>query len=114
MSLKKDKKIRIHRKIRAKISGTAKRPRLAVFRSNQHVYAQLIDDQTAKILAQVNDMKMKGKGTKSAHAVEVGKLIAKEALSQKIEHVVFDRGGNMFHGRIKSVADGAREAGLKF
>ena len=77
------------------------------------MYAQLIDDDTAKVLVAVSDVKMK-KGTKVEHSLEVGKLIAKEALAKKIEAVVFDRGGFVFHGRIKAVADGAREGGLKF
>ena len=114
MLKKQLKRKRIHVKIRARISGTKDRPRLAVFRSNQHMYAQLIDDEHGKILFSVNDVKVKTKGNKTAHATEIGKTIAKEALAKKIETVVFDRGGNMFHGRIKAVADGAREGGLKF
>jgi len=94
--------------------GTKERPRLSVFRSSNHIYAQLIDDDNAKVLAQISDVKMKTKGNKVTHSTEVGKLIAKEALAKKIEKVVFDRGGNIFHGRIKAVADGAREGGLKF
>ncbi len=77
------------------------------------MYAQLIDDETGKVLVAVSDMKTK-KGTKTATALEVGKTIAKEALAKKIESVVFDRGGFVFHGRVKAVADGAREGGLKF
>ena len=94
--------------------GTKDRPRLSVFRSSQHIYAQLIDDDKAQVLVQVSDVKIKAKGNKVSHSTEVGKLIAKEALAKKIEKVVFDRGGNVFHGRIKAVADGAREGGLKF
>jgi len=108
------KRQRIHKKIRARIFGTKDRPRLAVFRSAKHIYAQLIDDNSAKVIAQVSDVKTKLKGNKTSHSMEVGKLIAKEALAKKIETVVFDRGGNVFHGRIKAVADGAREGGLKF
>jgi len=96
------------------MSGTKLRPRLSVFRSSQHIYAQLIDDDAAKVLVQVNDIKMKSKGNKVTRSIEVGKLIAKEAAEKKIETVVFDRGGNIFHGRIKAVADGARAGGLKF
>src|SRR3989338_2330022 len=114
MLKKQLKRQRIHKKIRARISGTKDRPRLAVFRSSQHIYAQLIDDEHAKILAQANDIKTKGKGNKVSRSMEIGKLIAKKALEQKIEKVVFDRGGNLFHGRVKAVADGAREGGLKF
>lgn len=94
--------------------GTKERPRLSVFRSSQHIYAQLIDDDNAKVLAQASDVTIKSKGNKVSHSLEVGKLIAKSALAKKIEKVVFDRGGNVYHGRIKAVADGAREGGLKF
>ena len=97
------------------IQGTKDRPRLFVFRSNQHIYVQLIDDGSAKILVSASDKDLKSKkGKKSEIANEVGKLIAKKALENKIEKVVFDRGGFVFHGRIKALADGAREAGLKF
>ncbi len=115
MLRKQLKRQRIHKKIRATISGTKERPRLSVFRSSQHIYAQLIDDDNAKVLAQVSDVSMKlNKGNKVSRSMEIGKLIAKEALAKKIEKVIFDRGGNVFHGRIKAVADGAREGGLKF
>ena len=115
MSEKKLKRKKRHRKIRVKIVGTKDRPRLCVFRSNKHIYAQLIDDEKGKVLLAVSDVKLKTKkGKKSDKALEIGKLIAKEALAKKIEKVVFDRGGFVFHGRIKSVADGAREVGLKF
>lgn len=98
-----------------KIAGTARRPRLSVFRSVKHIYAQLIDDEKSKILVSVSDLKIKvKKGTKANQALEVGRLIAKEAILKKIEKIVFDRGGFIFHGRIKAVADGAREGGLKF
>lgn len=113
MSVKQVKRNKIHRKIRMRISGTALRPRFCVFKSANHMYAQLIDDTTGKVLVAVSDMKMK-KGTKAAHATEIGKEVAKAALAKKIEKVVFDRGGFVFHGRIKAVAEGAREGGLKF
>lgn len=113
MLQKQIKRNRIHKRIRAKISGTKDRPRLCVFKSGKHIYAQLIDDDHGKVLFAVSDTKMK-KGTKVAHALEVGKLVAKEALTKKFEKVVFDRGGFLFHGRIKAVADGARDGGLKF
>lgn len=101
--------------MRMKIVGTAKRPRLCVFKSANHMYAQLINDENGKVLAAASDVKAKGKKAKKVErAMEIGKLIAKEALEKKIEHVVFDRGGFVFHGRIKAVADGAREGGLKF
>ena len=93
--------------------GTAKRPRLSVFRSANHMYAQLVDDEKGKVLLSVSDLKIK-KGKKTEKALEIGKTIAKEAVGKKIETVVFDRGGFVFHGRIKAVADGAREGGLKF
>jgi len=114
MSEKLQKRNRIRARIRARITGTKQRPRLSVFRSSQHVYAQLIDDETGKVLVSASDVKMKTKSKKIGHALEVGKLIAKEALAKKIETVVFDRGGFVFHGRVKAVADGAREGGLKF
>jgi len=117
MSVKKEKIIRRHKKIRAKISGTKDRPRLYVFRSNQHIYASLIDDVSSKILASVSDKDLKISGKKVAKvdlAKQVGTAIAKKAQENKIEKVVFDRGGLIFHGRVKALADGAREAGLKF
>ncbi|MSU54225.1 MAG: 50S ribosomal protein L18 [Candidatus Staskawiczbacteria bacterium] len=114
MLRKQLKRKKIHKKIRSVMSGTKDRPRLSVFRSTQHIYAQLIDDDSAKVLAQASDVKMKTKGTKVSKSLEIGKLIAKEALAKKIEAVVFDRGGNVYSGRIKAVADGAREGGLKF
>lgn len=112
---KQVKRKRIHTKIRKKIFGTKDRPRFCVFRANKHIYAQLVDDSTGKILASASDVKFKNKkGTKVQHAMEVGKMIAKEAESKKIEKVVFDRGGFVFHGRVKAIADGAKEGGLKF
>ena len=116
MSVKNDKRIRRHKKIRMNMNGTKDRPRLFVFRSNQHIYAQLVDDDNAKILVSISDRDLKGsKGEKKSDmAKEVGKLIAKKAAESKIEKVVFDRGGILFHGRIKALADGAREGGLKF
>ena len=113
MQVKKIKRLKSHRKIRMRMMGNSKRPRLCVFKSGKHMYAQLIDDEKAKVLAAVSDLKIK-KGKKQEKALEIGKLIAKEALAKKIESVVFDRGGFIFHGRIKAVADGAREGGLKF
>lgn len=97
-----------------KVFGTKEKPRLSVFRSAKHIYAKLIDDDAGKVLFSASDIKMKGKKGKVDHAKEVGKQIAKDAIAKKIEKVVFDRGGFVFHGRIKAVADGAREAGLKF
>ncbi|MBD3363186.1 50S ribosomal protein L18 [Candidatus Dojkabacteria bacterium] len=101
-------------KIRKKISGTADRPRLAVFRSNAHIYAQLIDDENNVTLGSASDLDLKAKGTKTERAETVGKEIAKIAKSKKIETIIFDRGGYKFHGRVKALADGAKEAGLIF
>jgi|SRR3989344_1349252 len=114
MLAKQLKRQRIHTRIRAKIMGTKERPRLCVFKSASHMYAQLIDDNTGKVLVSASDIKIKSKGKKMDRSLEIGKLIAKEALSKKIESVVFDRGGFVYHGRVKAVADGAREGGLKF
>lgn len=116
MSIKQQKRIRRHKKIRMNMHGTKERPRLFVFRSNKHIHAQLINDDTAKILMGVSDadLTLKKGQTKSDASKEVGKLIAKKALESKIDKVVFDRGGIVFHGRIKALADGAREGGLIF
>lgn len=113
MQNKQDKRIRLKSKIRAKVSGIDARPRLSVFRSNKFIYAQLIDDTSGKTLAQASDIKAT-KGTKSERAKEVGMAIAKEGGAKKITSVVFDRNGFKYTGRIKLVADSAREAGLKF
>ncbi|MDB4939990.1 MAG: ribosomal protein L18p [Candidatus Doudnabacteria bacterium] len=112
--LKRTKRIRRHTRVRSIVSGSDTRPRLAVFRANQHIYAQLIDDVTQKTIASVSSMELKSKGNKSAIAAEVGSAIAKKALDNKISEVVFDRGGNKYHGRIKALADAARSGGLKF
>ena len=93
--------------------GTKVRPRFCVFKSANHMYAQLIDDETGKVLVAVSDMKMK-KDKKVALASEIGKEVAKQALAKKIEKVVFDRGGFVYHGRVRAVADGARQGGLIF
>lgn len=114
---KKAKRIRRHKRVRAKVSGTGKRPRLCVFKSQKHIYGQLIDDDKGKTLAQASDLELSKKSEKQGKmniALEVGKLIAGKAKDLKIEKVVFDRGGYKFHGKIKSLAEGAREGGLKF
>ncbi len=108
-----------HRRVRRKVSGTAERPRLAVFRSNQHIYAQLIDDVAQATLAAAStvdpDVKSKLESGSTCEASgEVGKLIAERALSKGISNVVFDRGGNLYHGRVQALADAARSAGLEF
>lgn len=110
---KTTQRIRRKLRIRAKVSGTEARPRLAVFKSNQHVSAQLIDDSKGITLVSAHSQTMKGK-TLSLKALEVGKQIAEKAKAKKIETVVFDRGGFMYTGNIKAVAEGAREGGLIF
>jgi large subunit ribosomal protein L18 len=105
---------RIHYRIRKKISGTEIRPRLAVSRSNKEIYAQLIDDVTARTLAAATSRELKSTGTKTEQSVEVGKLIADRAKAANITTVVFDRGGYLYHGRVKALAEGAREGGLNF
>jgi large subunit ribosomal protein L18 len=116
MSLtKSDRRQRIRFRIRKTISGTATNPRLSVFRSNKEIYAQLIDDVNGvTLLAASSREKEIGKGTNVEVATAVGKLVAEKALKAGIEAVTFDRGGYLYHGRIKSLAEGARAAGLKF
>jgi large subunit ribosomal protein L18 len=114
---KTERRLRIRRRIRKISSGTAERPRLAVFRSNTGIYAQIIDDVagTTLVSASSRDKGLaKAKGTKTEVANLVGKAIAEKAKEAGIEAVAFDRGGNLYHGRVKSLAEGAREAGLKF
>ena len=113
---KTDRRLRIRRRIRKISSGTETRPRLSVFRSNKEIYAQLIDDVNGKTLvaASSRDKDIDAKGTKTEVANAVGKAIAEKAKKAGIETVAFDRGGNLYHGRVKSLAEGAREAGLKF
>ena len=107
---------RRHRRVRGKVSGSAERPRLAVFRSNRGVFAQLVDDATGKTLAGAGwtNLPKSFKGDKKAQAAEVGKALASAAKKAGIEAVVFDRGGYLYHGRVKALAEGAREGGLKF
>ena len=118
MLKKQNKRLRRHKRVRAKISGSSKRPRLCIFRSVKHIYAQLIDDDKGKTLVSASDLEIKKRTsstkTKANIAKEVGKLIAKKSLEKKIEQVVFDRGGYLYHGRVKAIAEGAREGGLKF
>ncbi|MEK7569524.1 MAG: 50S ribosomal protein L18 [Patescibacteria group bacterium] len=113
MQSKLEKRNRLKGKIRAKISGDKERPRLSVYRSNRFIYAQVIDDRSGKTLASASDLSLK-KGTKTEHAKEVGKLIGAACQKAKIKRVVFDRNGFKYTGRIKLVADSAREAGLEF
>ncbi len=111
---KNSQRKRRHARVRAKISGTAKRPRLSVFKSNKYVYVQLIDDEKAKTLAASSSKEIADKKTMTEQAKFVGEDIAKKAIEKKIKTVVFDRGGYLYSGRIKVLADAAREAGLKF
>ena len=104
---------RIHSRIRRKLAGTGERPRLNVYRSLNHIYAQVIDDQTGTTLVEASTIKMKTGGNVAA-AKEIGKAIAERAVEKGIKAVVFDRGGYLYHGRIKALADAAREAGLQF
>lgn len=141
--LKQEKRYRRHKRVRSKVFGTAALPRLCVFRSNKYIYAQLIDDKKGHTILSSSDLELQksrlrrgsggrakvksqkhapshpskvriGAGSKVDIAKEVGKLIAKKALKKKIEKVVFDRGGYKYHGRVKALAEGAREGGLKF
>lgn len=113
---KSDRKLRIRRRIRKVSFGTEARPRLSVFRSNKEIYAQIIDDNAGKTIAAASsrDKGLDANGTKTEIATAVGKAIAEKAKSAGIETVAFDRGGNLYHGRVKALAEGAREAGLKF
>jgi large subunit ribosomal protein L18 len=109
-------RLRRHRRVRGKIRGTAERPRLLVFRSNRGIFAQLVDDDAGRTLAAASwlDLPKSFKGDKSEQAAEVGKLLAANGKKAGVESVVFDRGGYLYHGRVKSLADGAREGGLSF
>ena len=112
----KKARLKRHKRVRAKISGTAERPRLCVFRSTNNIYAQLIDDVKGVTLAQASslDKSIEGNGGNKEAARAVGKLIAERAAEKKITDVVFDRGGNIYHGRVQELAEGAREGGLNF
>ena len=107
---------RRHRRVRGRLSGTAERPRLVVFRSNRGIEAQLVDDVDGRTLAAASWLHLKKsfKASKTEQAAEVGKLLATNAKKAGIEQVVFDRGGYLYHGRVKALADGAREGGLRF
>ena len=110
------KKIRTHKhkRMRFRITGTPERPRLAVFRSAKHIYAKIIDDVKGVTLVSASTLNVEAEGTKTDAAKAVGEAVAKKALDAGITKVVFDRGGNIYHGRIKALAEGAREAGLDF
>ena len=110
--IKKESRQKVRYGIRKKVSGTSERPRLAVFRSNKEIYAQLIDDVAGNTLASASSADVKG--TKTEQATVVGKLIADNAKKAGIDTIVFDRGGFLYHGRVKALAESARESGLKF
>jgi large subunit ribosomal protein L18 len=109
---KREARVRRHRRVRKKVRGTAERPRLAVFRSNRHIYAQLVDDGSARTLVAVSDAGIT-EGDKSARAKRVGQMLSEQARAAGVERVVFDRGGRLYHGRVKALADAAREGGLE-
>jgi large subunit ribosomal protein L18 len=113
---KREARIRRHRRVRKKVEGSAERPRLAVFRSNKHISAQVIDDRTGRTIAAAStteaDLRGGVTGNKAA-ATQVGKLLAERAKAAGVTKVVFDRGGNLYHGRVAAVADAARESGLE-
>ena len=114
---KESRRLKIRKRIRAKVHGTAQRPRLSVFRSNKDIYAQLINDDAGLTIASVSSRDAviaNEKVNKVEKAKLVGKLVAEKAQAQGVETITFDRGGYLYHGRIQSLADGAREAGLKF
>lgn len=113
MTTKKERRIKIKTRIRGKVSGSAERPRMTVFRSNKQIYVQLIDDVAGRTLLSASSKGIE-EGTKSEVAAKVGELVAKKALEVGVTTVVFDRNGYLFHGRVKSLADGARNGGLKF
>ena len=109
-------RIKRHSRVRGKISGTAERPRLSVFRSENHIYAQIIDDVAGNTLVSASSVEkgFEGNGGNCEAAKKVGAAVAERALQKGIEDVVFDRGGYIYHGRVKALAEGAREGGLKF
>ena len=109
-------RIKRHKRVRAKISGTPERPRLSVFRSEKNIYAQIIDDVAGNTLVSASSVEkdFEGSGSNKEAAKKVGRLVAERAIAKGIEEVVFDRGGYIYHGRVKELADGAREGGLKF
>ncbi len=107
-------RLRRHRRVRRRVVGTAARPRLAVFRSNRHIYAQLIDDRAGRTLASAGTLASQGDGDKKAAAARIGAELASKARAAGITSVVFDRGGYQYHGRVQALAEAAREGGLDF
>jgi large subunit ribosomal protein L18 len=111
----REARLRRHRRVRGKVSGTAERPRLVVFRSNRGIFAQLVDDESRRTLASASWLGQRSfKGTKTEQAAEVGKALAQAAMNAGVKHCVFDRAGYLYHGRVKALAEGAREGGLRF
>ena len=112
----KGQRIKRHNRVRGKISGTAERPRLSVFRSENHIYAQIIDDVAGSTLVSASTVEksLEGNGSNIEAAKKIGAIVAERALKKGIEEVVFDRGGYIYHGRVQALAEGAREGGLKF
>ena len=111
----REARLRRHRRVRAKVAGTAERPRLVVFRSNRGIFAQLVDDENGRTLASASWLPLKSfSGNKTDQATEVGKALAAAAKQAGVETCVFDRGGYLYHGRVKALAEGAREGGLTF
>lgn len=114
MTTKEERRLKIKAGVRGKVSGTTERPRLTVFRSNKQIYAQVIDDTTGKTLAAASSLKLDVKASKKEIAAKVGEQVAKAAQEAGVQTVVFDRNGYLYHGRIKELADAARNGGLKF
>ena len=111
----RESRLRRHRRVRGKIAGTAERPRLVVTRSNRGIVAQLVDDADGRTLVSASWLQLKAfRGNKTEQAAQVGKLLAENANLKNVKHVVFDRGGYLYHGRVKALADAAREGGLEF
>ncbi len=109
---KREARLRRHTRVRKKVRGTAERPRLAVYRSNRHIYAQLVDDREARTVASASDLEAAA-GSKTDRAAAVGKVLAVQARAAGVDRVVFDRGGRLYHGRVRALAEGAREGGLE-
>ena len=111
----RESRLRRHRRVRGKVTGTAERPRLVATRSNRGIVGQLVDDADGRTLVSASWLQLKSfRGNKTEQAAQVGKLLAQNAKTKNIEHAVFDRGGYLYHGRVKALADAAREGGLKF
>lgn len=114
MNTKIERRIKRHKKIKKAVLGARVLPRLVVYRSNKHIYASLIDDGSGKVITASSEKGITKTGTKSEKAYEVGKILAKKAVEKKVKAVIFDRGGYQYHGRVESLAKGARDGGLLF